>query len=164
MSQHILHIFQHGSTLLRDHGFVVCRAQDKSQKALPLDDIRAVIIAARGVTLTSYFLSSMVERDAVVLHCNEDYQPCGITAPLARIVDLKAFEHQTERPKKLNEKLWHELLRKKTLNQQRVLQFRNLRSPHLELALRTEEFDEANCARRYLAIVFPCHRLDSEQT
>jgi hypothetical protein len=38
--------------------------------------IRAVIIAARGVTLSN-FLSGLLETDAIVLHCNERYQPCG---------------------------------------------------------------------------------------
>jgi CRISPR-associated protein Cas1 len=97
----------------------------------------------------------MLEKDAMVLHCNETYQPCGVTAPLARVVDLQAFEHQTDRPRRLNERLWHEILRAKTLNQQRVLQHKKLRSPHLELALRNDQFDEANCARRYWQLFFP---------
>ncbi|MBI4326730.1 MAG: CRISPR-associated endonuclease Cas1, partial [Chloroflexi bacterium] len=73
----------------------------------------------------------------------------------ARVVDLKAFQTQTARPRKLNERLWHEMLRGKTLNQARVLQHKQLRSPHLELALKHDEFDEANCARRYWQLYFP---------
>jgi CRISPR-associated protein Cas1 len=155
MSHHILHVFQHGAVLGRERGFVVCRMDGQPDKTMPLDDMRATIIAARGVTLTSSFLSGMLEKDAVVLHCDESYQPCGITAPLARVVDLQTFQHQTARPKRLNEKLWKEMLRGKTLNQQRVLQHKKLRSPHLELALRSGEFDEANCARRYWQLYFP---------
>lgn len=155
MSHHILHVFQHGAVLGRERGFIVCRAQDESERRLPLDDVRAVIIAARGVTLTSSFLSGLLETDAIVLHCDERYQPCGWTAPLARVVDLQAFQHQTARPRRLNDKLWHEMVRTKTLNQSRVLQHKNLRSPHLELALKQDEFDEANCARRYWQLYFP---------
>jgi hypothetical protein len=33
-----------------------------------LNDIRAVIIAARGVTLSSSFLSGLLETDAIALH------------------------------------------------------------------------------------------------
>lgn len=155
MSHHILHVFQHGAVLGRERGFIVCRAEDAAEKRLPLDDVRAVIIAARGVTLTSNFLSGLLERDAIVLHCDESYQPCGWTAPLARVVDLQAFQHQAARPKRLNEKLWHEMLRGKTLNQSRVLQHKQLRSPHLELALKNDSFDESNCARRYWQLYFP---------
>ena len=50
-----------------------------------------------------------------MLHGDERYQPCGWTAPLARTVDLKTFQNQTAKPKRLNEKLWHEMLRGKTL-------------------------------------------------
>jgi hypothetical protein len=28
MSFHILHVFQHGATLAKEQGFIVCRAQD----------------------------------------------------------------------------------------------------------------------------------------
>lgn len=155
MSHHILHVFQHGAVLGRERGFIVCRTNDQPDRTLPLHDVRAVIIAARGVTLTSSFLSGLLEKDAIVLHCDESYQPCGWTAPLARVVDLRAFEHQTVRPRKLNERLWHEMIRVKTLNQSRVLEQRNLCSPHLELALRNDEFDEGNCARRYWQLYFP---------
>ena len=40
-------------------------------------------------------------------------------------------------------------------NQSRVLQHKQLRSPHLELALKQEVFDEGNCARRYWQLYFP---------
>ena len=155
MSHHILHVFQHGAVLGRERGFIVCRSSGHADRCLPLEDIRAVIIAARGVTLTSNFLSGVLETDGIVLHCDERYQPCGWTAPLGRVVDLQAFEHQTARPRRLNEKLWREMLRGKTLNQTRVLQRKQLRSGHLELALREGEFDEGNCARRYWQLYFP---------
>jgi CRISPR/Cas system-associated endonuclease Cas1 len=67
------------------------------------------------VTLSSDFLSGLLETAAIVLHCGERYQPCGWTTPLARTVDLKTFQNQTAKPKRLNEKLWHEMLRGKTL-------------------------------------------------
>lgn len=97
----------------------------------------------------------MMETDAIVLHCNERYQPCGWTAPLARVVDLQTFQHQTAQPTRLNERLWREMLRAKTLNQSRVLQHKQLRSPHLELALKHGDIDESNCARRYWQLYFP---------
>jgi CRISPR-associated protein Cas1 len=155
MSHHILHIWQHGAILGRERGFITCRAESQLERRLPLDDIRAVIIAARGVTLTSNFLSGLLETDAIVLHCDERYQPCGWTTPLGRVINLKAFQNQTARPHRLNQRLWHEMLRGKTLNQSRVLQHKRLNSPHLELALERETFDEANCARRYWQLFFP---------
>lgn len=155
MSHHILHVFQHGALLSKERGFITCKAEDQPVRRLPHADIRAVIIAARGVTLTSHFLSAILEGDGIVLHCDEAYQPCGVTAPLARIVDTQAFLNQTAQPTRLNARLWQEMLRGKTANQAHVLQSKNIRSAHLELALRTEVFDESNCARRYWQLYFP---------
>ena len=63
MSHHILHIFKHGCVLSKDRGFLVCRSDDKSENRIPHEDVRAVIIAARGVTLTSSFVSAILETD-----------------------------------------------------------------------------------------------------
>lgn len=155
MSHHILHVFQHGALLSKERGFITCKAADQPERRLPHADIRAVIIAARGVTLTSHFLSAILEGDGIVLHCDESYQPCGITAPLARIVDTQAFLNQTAQPMRLNARLWREMLRGKTANQARVLESKNIRSGHLDLALKRGEFDESNCARRYWQLYFP---------
>jgi len=155
MSYHVLHVFQHGATLSKERGFIVCRAQDKSKRKLPHEDLRAVIIAARGVTLTSNFVSAVLETDGIILHCNESYQPCGVTAPLERVIDQRAFLNQTSRPKRLNERIWQRILRGKTVNQQRVLEHKELRSPHLELALKSGNIDEGNCAKRYWQLYFP---------
>ena len=71
------------------------------------------------------------------------------------VLEFEIAMDQTARPRRLNEKLWHEMLRGKTLNQSRVLQHKKIRSAHLELALRNDEFDEGNCARRYWQLFFP---------
>ncbi len=155
MSFHVLHVYQHGATLAKERGFIVCRAADKSERRMAHEDLRAVIIAARGVTLTSNFVSAVLDTNGIILHCNESYQPCGITAPLARVVDARAYLNQVSRPKRLNEKLWQHLLRGKTINQRRVLAQRELQSPHLDLALRTNHIDEGNCAKRYWQLYFP---------
>src|SRR5688500_17005125 len=98
MSQHILHNLKHGSVLSKERGFLVCRGEDDTENRLPHEDVRAVIIAARGVTLTSSFVSAVLESNGIILHCNSSYQPCGITAPLQRIIDHRAFLNQAARP------------------------------------------------------------------
>jgi CRISPR-associated protein Cas1 len=71
------------------------------------------------VTLTSNFVSAVLETDGIILHCNEAYKPCGVTAPLERVIDQRAFLHQVSRPKRLNERIWQRLLRGKTFNRKR---------------------------------------------
>src|ERR1043166_2856205 len=155
MSYHILHIFQHGAMLGKERGFIVCRAPGKPELRRPHEDVRAIIIAARGVTMSSNFISAVLETNGIILHCDENYQPCGITAPLVRVTDSRAYLNQVSRPKKLNERLWQRLLRGKTVNQQRVLKRSGSASPHLDFALKTNRIDEGNCAKRYWQLYFP---------
>lgn len=155
MSFHVLHVLQPFCTLAKERGFIVCRAQDRSEKRLPHEDIRAVIIAARGVNLSSSFVTALLDSNAVILHCDENFQPSGITAPLTRVIDRSAFLRQATRPKRLNENLWHTLLRGKTVNQQRVLERKQSPSPHLKWALDSDTLDEGHCARRYWQLYFP---------
>ena len=65
MSHHLIHVFKHGCVLSKDRGFLVCRGEDKSENRIPHEDVRAVIIAARGVTLTSSFVSAVLETDGI---------------------------------------------------------------------------------------------------
>lgn len=161
MSFHVLHVLQHGALLSKDRGFIVCRGQDGTERKLPHTDIRAVVIAARGVTLTSHFVSSILETDGLVLHCNERYQPCGITVGLPRVVDLTAFLSQVSQPKKLTEKLWQRMLEGKTENQLGVLHKLGLESKYLEKSLKSGKIDEGNCARRYWKLYFPAIAADT---
>ena len=161
MSFHVLHVLQHGALLSKDRGFIVCRGQDGTERRLPHTDIRAVVIAARGVTLTSHFVSSILETDGLVLHCNERYQPCGITVGLPRVVDLTAFLSQVSQPKKLNEKLWQRMLEGKTENQLGVLRKLGLESNYLEKSLKSGKIDEGNCARLYWKLYFPAIAADT---
>ena len=155
MSFHVLHVFRHGALLGKERGFITMRVAGEKEQKRPHEDIRAVIIAARGVTLTSSFVSAILEADGVILHCDESYQPCGITAPLPRVTDNRAYLTQASRPARLNDRLWHHLLRGKTQNQQHVLKKRELHSAHLEMALKRDAFDEGNCAKRYWQLYFP---------
>ena len=155
MSHHILHIFQHGATIGKERGFLTARTPDAQERRLPIEDIRAVITAARGVTFTSAALSGLLEQDAIILHCNDRYQPCGWTVPINRITDLRAFQTQISNPTRLNARLWHYILYSKTKNQYHVLARCGQRSAYLEHALTQKTINEANCARHYWQLYFP---------
>ena len=155
MSYHVLHVLQPLCTLGKERGFLTCKSENGTTRRMPHEDVRAVIVAARGVTLTSSFLSAIMETDGIVLHCNEAFQPCGVTSPLTRVTDTTAFLRQASRPRKLNERLWEGILRGKTLNQLSVLKSRELDCLQLRLALERNHIDEGNCAKRYWQLYFP---------
>ncbi len=91
----------------------------------------------------------------MILHCDESYSPVGMTTPLPRIIDTRAYLNQASQPKRLNEKIWLRLLLGKTANQQAVLKERDLFSKHLERAMKQRQVDEGNCARHYWQLYFP---------
>jgi CRISP-associated protein Cas1 len=155
MSFHVLHVFQHGAILAKENGFIVCRSQDGEVRSLPHEDIRAVIIAARGVTLTSQFISAILVSDGIILHCDESYRPCGITSALSRVIDRVAFLRQATQPPRLNLRLWRQMLIGKTENQIAVLRYLEISSPYLQLALKSGNIDEGNAARKYWRLYFP---------
>ncbi|MDA9923180.1 type II CRISPR-associated endonuclease Cas1 [Verrucomicrobiales bacterium] len=158
MSFHILHLFTHGAVLRRDRGFLVSSPPEDSEAQearLPLEDIRAVVIASRGITLTSNALAGILSHEGIILHCDESYSPVGVTAPLPRVTDIRATLMQSSRPKRLNASIWNRLLLGKTANQMAVLASFDLSSAHLERALTTRKVDEGNCARRYWQLYFP---------
>jgi CRISP-associated protein Cas1 len=160
MSYHILHIRTHGATLHKDRGHLLMRPpkedrESEPERRLPLEDIRAVILAGRGITLTSGAMAGLLSHDAIILHCDEAYQPIGLTTPLPRLIDARAFLHQGQQPKTLNDKLWQCLLIGKTANQIAQLAALGLSSAHLERALSRKQIDEGNCARYYWQLYFP---------
>ena len=152
---HVLHVLRHGAVLSKQEGFITCKSADGHEQSLPHGDIRAVIIAARGVTLTSSFVGAITAGDGVVLHCNDKYQPCGLTAPLPRIIDRNACLAQAGQPEKLNARIWNALLRQKTENQICVLEKWGLRSARLERALNQGPIHEGDCAKTDWGLFFP---------
>lgn len=159
MAYHILHILTHGVMLARDHGHLVCRPPKQNEeipeRRLPLEDLRAVVIAARGVSLSSNAISGVLENEGIILHCDENYQPIGVTAPLPRTIDTRVLANQASRPGPLNQRIWNRLLRGKTRNQRGVLAERKLFSAYLDRALSAPKIDESNCARKYWQLYFP---------
>ena len=69
MSYHILHVLTHGAVIAKDRGQLVLRppeGSEQSEHRLPFEDLRAVVIAARGVTLTSSAISALLSEDAII--------------------------------------------------------------------------------------------------
>ena len=120
MSFHVLHIFRHGARLSKERGRLFCKAED-FQQSLPLDNIRAVIIAARGVSMSSSVISSLMAADAIVLHCGERYQPVGITRPMVRTINQRLLNGQINPARGFNRAAWMEVLQTKVCNQAMVL-------------------------------------------
>lgn len=158
MSHNIVHVLRHGSTITKERGMLVCKSSHNTNKEQsfkhPVEDIRAIVIASRGIVLTSNVVSAVLSNEGVILHCDEKYTPCGITLPLARITDDTTYLNQAKRPNLLNNQIWKNILIQKTLNQKAVLEKRGATSLYLNRAIKNRKIDEGNCARRYWEMYF----------
>ncbi|MFO7821739.1 MAG: type II CRISPR-associated endonuclease Cas1 [Lentisphaeria bacterium] len=150
MSHHMLHILTAGAVLRKQRGNVVfeCRASN-TRRQLPLEDIRAIIIAARGVTLTPDLLRELMDHNTIVLHCDHSFKPVGVTASLNRTVNRDALLNQVNTNLKLHERLWKRVLTTKISNQAGLLKGLGFENAFLTRQLHNSTLDEASAARFY---------------
>lgn len=159
MSHNIIHILQHNSFICKERGFLVCRSLDrqKQRKELkhPIEDIRAIVIAAKGVTFTSNLISAVLSEGAIILHCDDKFLPSGITCPLEKSLNTAAYSNQAKQPVRFNKSLWKRMLIAKTVNQKLGLESMGASSAYLGRAIESKHIDEGNCARYYWREYFP---------
>jgi CRISPR-associated protein Cas1 len=124
-----------------------------TEKSLPIENLRAIVVAARGISFSSQLLGALMNHDCVILHCNEKYMPTGITSPLARTINHKILKGQTNPRGKFLEQCWRRVLAAKLNNQIHSLQLIDNQNP-LAASEAIQSQDEARCARIYFRAYF----------
>ena len=153
MSYHIIHILNHASRLFVDRGCLVCDSLNNPQRRVPLDDILAVIVAARGVSFSGECLSALLMRNSIVLHCDHNYKPIGKTVGLHRVVHNEIIDMQILQDISFCKKLWGSLITAKIKNQAEVLDYISAKHK-LWSYINTGNLDEGNAARHYWKYFF----------
>jgi len=152
MSFHLIHILKHASSLTVDRGCLVCRSED-AERRVPLADILAVIVAARGVSFSADCLAALMENGAAVIHCDHNYRPIGKTMGLHRVVHNGLFQTQIAQDGTFSDKLWSAILDAKISNQAYVLDA--IGAPHnLHEKLNEDDAEESASARYYWKYYF----------
>ncbi|MDR2192755.1 MAG: type II CRISPR-associated endonuclease Cas1, partial [Endomicrobium sp.] len=153
MSYHIIHILNHASRLSVDRGCLVCDIPEKAQRRVPLEDILAVIVAAKGVSFSCECLSALLRHNSVVLHCDHNYKPIGKTVGLHRVVHNELVDGYIFQDIFFLRQLWDEILLAKIRNQAYVLD--NIYATHkLWEYVKSKNLDEGNAARHYWKFYF----------
>jgi len=148
MSYHIVHVLRHGARLGADRGCLTCSAPDMPERRAPIDDILAVVIAARGVSFSSDCISRLLQAKSVILHCDEKYRPAGKTMPLSAVVHGESFTRQISCEPQFCNDVWQRIVRAKVRNQAVLLD--TIKAEHdLWKMLDLPEPDEGNAARHY---------------
>ncbi len=142
----------------------VCRMNDSDEThELPIDDIRAVVIAARGVSMSPDLMSSLLETNAVILHCNHSYQPIGISSSFERVINREILYNQANYGLQLHSRLWNRILQAKVANQAAVLDHYGRDAVFLKREMNNKTVDESTSARYYWKEFFLIFGLDGVQ-
>jgi len=147
--QHILHVFKHGMRLGKERGMLVGELKNERDKRMPIADLRAVVIAARGVTFSSELIAALAHNHCIVLHAGPDYQPVAVTAGLARIVHAQAAINQGKLTSQEQARYWRPILRQKIQNQVAHSHALSLPCPIAEYEARQRKPNEARAAKAY---------------
>ena len=150
MSHHILHILSHGSYLRKERGFLIYENKQKGEtKRLPIEDIKALVIAAKGVVLSDVLIASLMKKEAIILHCDESFLPIALTAALQRVINREATLSQVNTNSGFHKALWQKVLSHKVLNQAEVLKYAGEDCSYLREKAKLPHINEAICARYY---------------
>lgn len=171
MSHQILHILTHGASLHKERGHLLFKPPDSpvsAWKRVALEDLRAIILCAKGVHFSSNVIAALQEYDVVMLHCNEHYAPVGITSPISHTTNLQVLTGQCNASEYLKKELWERLLTAKVGNQVICLDYLIAQStstcPILNRQDKIDKFyqesrqevlSESLCARLYWQLYFP---------
>lgn len=90
--------------------------------SVPLEDISALILESRQISITSAALSSLMQNGAAVYCCDEKHLPCGICLPFAQHSrQLGVVRWQLELTQPAKKRLWQKIVAAKIANQAECL-------------------------------------------
>jgi len=162
MGYHIIHVLGHGSHLSVDRGCLVCKTLEGEERRAPTDDILALVIAARGVSFSGEVLSRILSSNGIILHCDENYRPCGKTVPLSTVVHSDIFARQIASPPAFCAAVWDKILKAKVENHANLLD--SIGAKHGLREMLAGKIDEGNAARHYWKRYFGFYGRKGPQT
>lgn len=149
MSYHIVHITSPNCHIFVDKGILFCDFKDGETKKISIDDIKAIIVATFGISFSNNAITRLLEKDVVILHCNNSYKPVGWSIPLDRVVRTKVFQNQILQDENFEKKLWKKILKIKVLNQYNCLKINGINDDNLYRLINRPLINEANIAKQY---------------
>lgn len=164
MAGQIIHILHHGSRLTKDRGLLVCTLGDSGEtRSAAIEDVTAVIVAARGVFFSMELIAALTEANAIVLHCDESYRPTAVTSGVERVISGAALVNQADQGSALHNRLWKRIVSAKVANQATVLERAGRPAAYLRNEVENGPADEAACARHYWSEYFSIFGLEDVQ-
>lgn len=154
MTFHIITVFNTGSRLSCERGFLVCRYPAGNENRIALADVRSIVIANPAVSFTNECLARLLAQDSVILHCDRQFKPIGWTLPLDRVIRREVFLNQVAQDQNFNRMLWKSIVMRKMRNQAALLDYLGL-DHNLHHLIEKPLANEANVSRQFWGCYFP---------
>jgi CRISPR-associated protein Cas1 len=120
MNEKIIEISKRGVSLNISNGMLLLKDNDL-KFTLPLEDLAAVILTERAISLTGAVLSELANNNISVIICDRKYSPCGTIMPMNNVSVHNILLKQIAMKKTLQKQLWKAIISQKILNQSAVL-------------------------------------------
>ena len=152
MSFYVLHLLS-PAKITKYRGFLKCEQENTLPKQIPLEDLRCIITTHREIEWSGSVLSALLEHKVVLVHCDQRFVPCGITAPLVETINPHILRRQIS-AERLKHHLWQKILRQKIKNQAQVLELVGASADFLKTEAEKKLLNEAAAARYYFQEFF----------
>lgn len=161
MIDRVLDISQEPAQLSIRNGLLIVKSGGTERAAIPCEELAAVVIGHREVTLTQSVLSELAKAGALLVTCDEKFSPAAMVLPLdAHHAQAERFRRQAAVPGPKRKRLWQTIVQAKIRAQAAALEETTGTDEGLRaLATRVRSGDpdnvEARAARRYWPKLFP---------
>jgi len=118
MSYHILHLLSHSLKVrIKLDQLHITDMESGTDKSVPLQDVAAIVCAARDTEFSASSLRRMAELNVLLLVCNEKYEPCAVTLPYYRPTSTELLRRQIEWTPEWKTAMWRQIITAKVRNQ-----------------------------------------------
>lgn len=94
----------------------------EQEHSLPIEDISALLLENRQITITTTALSRLGQCGCAVFTCDESHMPCAVLEPfMQHSRALQMIQRQLSMTEPLKKRLWQSVVQKKIINQAKVL-------------------------------------------
>jgi CRISPR-associated protein Cas1 len=160
MTDRVLDISEQPARLSIRNSLLIVESEGQERTAIPCSELAAVVLGHRQVSLTQSVLSELARAGALLITCDEKFQPACMVLPLdAHHAQAERFRRQAAMGAARKKRLWQAVVRAKIRAQAFVLQRATgadggLRALVAVIRSGDPENVEARAARRYWSRLF----------
>ena len=162
MSYHILHLLSHNLKVrIKLDQLHITDMDSGADKSVPLQDVAAIVCAARDTEFSASSLRRMAELNVLLLVCNEKFEPCALTLPYYRATNTELLRRQVEWTPEWKTAMWRQIITAKVRNQ--AANLAHLKRAHTvldEIANRCEKGREESAPKVSLATLTASKRME----